>query len=109
MTAAFHFDGDEIVVTERPFLPNGRVVLPQVTCADGFRVSVQASEYHYCTPRETTSRYSSVEVGFPSERPEPWDKWSEYAEAVESPTDTVYGCVPAALVRDLIASHGGTP
>lgn len=100
---AFHFEGDELVVDERPH----SVVLPGVTCADGFRLSVQASEYHYCTPRETAKYYLSVEVGFPSERPEPWDEWSKYAESGESPTDTVYGWVPAALVRDLIQAHGG--
>lgn len=51
--------------------------------------------------------YTSVEVGFPSARPEPWGEWERYAEDSTDPTGTVYGFVPVALVRDLIASHGG--
>jgi len=95
--------------TDQEFVVNKRTghVLPRIVCADGFALSVQASEYHYCTPREDTRYYLSVEVGFPTERPEPWDEWSRFAESGESPTDTVYGWVPAPMVRDLIALHGG--
>jgi hypothetical protein len=101
-TTVAEFVGDEFVVHQRP----GRL-LPKVVCADGFTMSVQASEYHYCTPRETTDRYVSVEVGFPSERPEPWAAWESYCESPESPTDTVYGHVPASLVAALVELHGG--
>ena len=40
----------------------------QVICADGFSMSVQASETHYCSPRETgAERYTAVEIGYPSD------------------------------------------
>ena len=84
-------------------------------CADGFTVSVLAGIGAYCTPHWIDAKpgtdpegpFTHVEVGFPSERPEPWDQWSEYAETPEEPTDTVYGQVPAGLVRALVDAHGG--
>lgn len=123
-----------------------------ITCADGFRLSVIAGSGAYCSPRPAFSSmylpnihevpstypgpYTHVEVGFPSERPEPWschhertvygdDEWAPsyckerpvtpdegtgwacYAEAESDPTGTVYGYVPVAMVAALIASHGG--
>lgn len=77
-----------------------------LVCADGFKVSVQASEYHYCSPRESGIDlvYSSFELGFPSEKE---DLIMEYAEDADKPTDTVYGFVPADVVYDVIQKHGG--
>jgi hypothetical protein len=86
--------------------PNPRV-RPVITCADGFRLSVQASEYHYCTPRDNDGPWLSMEVGFPSERPEPWETWGQYAEEPNEPTQTVYGRVPVDVIDALIESHGG--
>jgi hypothetical protein len=79
----------------------------RVECADGFSVSVQASQFHYCTPREDGGPWTHVELGFPSARPEPWRKWRKYAEDADRPTDTVYAYVPVQMVIDLITSHGG--
>ena len=79
--------------------------IPRIECADGFNLSVQASRYHYCSPRETGDHpYSAVEVGFPSERVE---VLMPFCESPESPTDTVYGYVPVDIINDLIESHGG--
>lgn len=91
-------------------LDRGKRTLPNViTCADGFKLSVVAGDFVYSSPRRgEAGPYTEVEVGFPSERPEPWDDlWREYAENRDNPTGTVYGYVPAAMVRDLVASHGG--
>jgi hypothetical protein len=96
----------------------------RITCADGFHLSVIAGGGTYCTPRPAfrpgpadgiTSHvasdyrgpYTTVEVGFPSERPEPWDEWASYVDSSEEPTKTVYHYVPVELVRALVASHGG--
>src|SRR5690606_10699604 len=90
----------------------------QIVCRDGFEVSVIAGAGTYCTPRprwpvadpvpvDYPGPYSHVEVGYPSQRPEPWDEWERYAEDPEQPTDTVYAYVPVALVRALVAAHGG--
>ena len=77
----------------------------RVVCADGFSMSVQASAYHYCSPRISNEpEYFSCEIGFPSERVEALMK---YAEDADRPTDTVYGWVPVALIDQIIAEHGG--
>ena len=41
-------------------------VMKQLKLKNG-AVSIQASEYHYCTPRNNEGPYSEWEVGFPSE------------------------------------------
>jgi len=76
-----------------------------VLCADGFRVSTQASNGHYCEPREDTGPWSQVELGFPSA--DPGEVIRAYAEDPAQPTDTVYPYVPIELVEALIAQHGG--
>jgi hypothetical protein len=74
-------------------------------CADGFEVSIQASDGHYCTPRENDRDfYSHVELGYPSETVEEWLEW---AEVPETPTNTVYGWVPVDVVNKVIEEHGG--
>jgi hypothetical protein len=101
-----------------------RPVENRITCADGFNLSVIAGAGYYCkprpsllsehpdglvsdAPRDYPGPYTEVEVGFPSERPEPWATWAECAEDGENPTGTVYSYVPVQMVRDLILSHGG--
>lgn len=93
---------------------NGRThidiaIRPKVVCADGFSISIQASEYHYCSPRVTFcpmdgwNRYTEVELGFPNQVEE---DLLEYAED-EDPLDTVYGYVPVELVDKVLEKHGG--
>tara|TARA_R110002020_G_scaffold409446_1_gene619195 strand:- start:929 stop:1234 length:306 start_codon:yes stop_codon:yes gene_type:complete len=77
----------------------------RVVCADGFTMSVQASEYTYCEPRITgAERYTAVEVGMPSESEPLLMHW---AEDEAHPTTTVYGWVPSERVALVIAKHGG--
>jgi len=77
----------------------------KVVCADGFTMSVQASEIHYCAPRENDAEYySEVEIGFPS-MADPLIE--QYAEDLENLTDTVYGYVPVEIVEQVILKHGG--
>jgi hypothetical protein len=76
---------------------------------DGTVLSIQASATHYCEPRETTdvanyNWYESFEIGFPSKVIE---EILEYAEEPETPTDTVYSCVPKEVIRELIDTRGG--
>mgnify|MGYP003651217481 CR=1 FL=1 len=76
-----------------------------VECADGFTMSVQAHEGAYCSPRmDNAEKYTAVEVGFPS-REEPL--LLDFAEDSDQPTMTVYGWVPAKVVVNVIAKHGG--
>jgi hypothetical protein len=76
-----------------------------ILCKDGFKFSVQASSFHYCSPRNNIGPYSHVEVGYPSQTPIP--EIMEYAEDASKPTQTVYGYVPVELVQKLIDAHGG--
>ena len=99
------------------FLPH----LPKVVCQDGFSMSVQASETHYCSPRDSIGPWDRVEVGYPSARPEPFEPtyivglaeavgWTQFMDRMDEdtdPTKTVYGYVPLALVEYTIKLHGG--
>lgn len=79
--------------------------LEEIHCADGFRMSVQASGSHYCTPRDNFGPWHTVEVGFPSEKVE---SFMDYTNGVHRPpTETVYGYVPLTTVADVILLHGG--
>jgi len=70
----------------------------------GFGVSIQAKETYYCTPRDNFGPYTEVELGFPT-GPEPLI--IGYADEPDRPTETVYGYVPAGIVKALIIKHGG--
>jgi len=61
---------------------------PQITCADDTKLSVQASDGHYCTPKSNFGPYSSVEILYPN-------------------TDDVSGWVPVSQVVEFINNHGG--
>jgi len=82
-------------------------IKPAIVCADGFAMSVQASEGSYSAPRkylikQTRYGYTAVEVML-WEQPAP-DTWQEYSEhGVEG----LYAWVPIELVAELILQHGG--
>jgi hypothetical protein len=89
-----------------------------IECVDGFTVSVIAGVATYCTPRpdgfgdtaaglDYQGPYTAVEVGFPSQRPEPWAEWRGWSESPGYPTSSVYKYVPVSAVRALIALHEG--
>lgn len=81
------------------------LIRPRLMCADGFSVSVQASEYHYCTPRiNGADKYETVELGFPNLED---SLITDYAEEDDRPTETVYAFVPVHIVCELVEKHGG--
>lgn len=66
---------------------------------NGYDLSIQASEYHYSTPRiNNANSYEEVEVGFPKFNFPTWFI-EKYAEDPESPQETVYPYVP---IDDLV-------
>lgn len=76
----------------------------EILCADGLRLSVQASFTHYCAPRDSVGPWTHVEVGYPSQSvPE----LLEYADEPDYPTGTVYGYVPVAVIEEIVEKHGG--
>ena len=101
-----------------------RLALPTNTfiCRDGFNFSLLAGIGAHCFPRpgltawagyqydgeislDYAGPYTGVELGFPSERPEPWEEWDEYAES-DDPL-FLYANVPERMVRALVELHGG--
>lgn len=81
-----------------------QIVRPRVRCADGYTVSVQAGEYHYCSPRADAGHFDKIELGYPSDED---SELKAYAEDEERPCDTVYGYVPVKLVDEVLTKHGG--
>lgn len=77
---------------------------PRLVCNDGLTVSVQASEFCYCEPRDNHGPYTEVEIGFPS-RVIP--ELLPFAEYPENPLRSVYGYVPVELVDSIIKAYGG--
>lgn len=100
LTSPSRYRGDK-APGPRDFLDHA----PEVFCVDGFHMSVQTGWTHYCQPRLNEGPWSSVEVGFPSERVE---EFMPYIDGKDSdPTNTVYGYVPLAIVAEVVDRHGG--
>ena len=93
---------------------NGREidgVTERIICRDGYSFSCQANQYTYCNPRKPGAYpYSSVELGYPSERDTIINGYAEDSKAEkneEGYIDTIYGYVPVQTVIELIKKHGG--
>ena len=79
-----------------------------IICKDGFKMSVQASEYNYCTPRiDNAEGYTEVEVGYPSRHEDLLIPYMDGYGDETCPTNTVYGWVPSQVIVDVVAKHGG--
>ena len=79
----------------------------QIVCTDGFTMSVQASLYHYCTPRINDAEvYARLEVGFPSTEEELLIPYIDDFDDPD-PTEAVYGWVPCRIIWEVIEKHGG--
>jgi hypothetical protein len=77
---------------------------PHVVCKDGFKMSVQAGQSLYSSPRDVADSYKEAEVGFPSTEE---SLLTSYAENEENLCGTVYGYVPCAVIDAVIVRHGG--
>ena len=81
-----------------------RSFIPHIVCNDGFKMSVQAGQSLYSTPKDVADEYEDVEVGFPSEEER---LLTTYAEDQDNLCDTVYGYVPCSVIDQVINKHGG--
>ena len=82
---------------------------PVVVCKDGFEISIQASENHYCTPQSDTGPYTEVECGFPNRKPlsqAMLDRFTGFDSDTDY-TDSTYSYVPVEVVKLELALHGG--
>lgn len=83
----------------------------RVVCADGFSVSIQASDFNYCSPRDCIGPWTSVECGFPTAKDPILEEWAEDPRAEickeSGEVQTVYGWVPSETIMQLIEAHGG--
>ena len=78
----------------------------RIECPDGFSISVQASKYHYCSPRETNMGwYNEVECGYPS-TDDISDELKKYAETPSNYISSIYGYVPIRIVIRELNRHG---
>lgn len=80
--------------------PVGCLVRPHAKCKDGFSISIQASAFHYCTPRRGLEdcEYTHLEQGYPSECEELIEEYRE---------GTIFPYVPIKVVEEIIEKHGG--
>lgn len=81
-------------------------IRPRIICNDEFSISVQASEFHYCTPRITSNTidYEEVEAGYATSEEKDLEP---YMESPNYYTNAVYGYVPVNIINDIITKHGG--
>lgn len=70
-------------------------VSPPIVCNDNFILSVQASRFHYCEPRDNFGPYTQVEVMCISGQEIP--EFEQYFDG-----DSVYAFVPIELVAEVI-------
>ena len=82
-------------------------VMPPLICRDGLKLSVQASSYHYCEPRNHAGPWNSMEVGFPSMPIPELRKWRDDLGNDDSDNDCVFGYVPVDKILETIEKHGG--
>lgn len=73
-------------------------------CADGFTLSIQASDTHRSTPSgNEDAPWAKLELGYPSEIEPLLEPYSEKPGS----WDTVYNYVPWEVVEQVVAKHGG--
>ena len=83
------------------FLPEEYKV---IWAKDGFNVSVDASKYHYCSPKDSHGPWNKVEVKYPFK---PYLPLRLYADDKKNLTATVYRYVPLDIVCNMLNEHGG--
>ena len=79
----------------------GRLAVREhVVCGDGFTLSVQASDFHYCTPRSKEGPWTHFEVMLD-------DYEEDWEDSLADTSMPLYVRVPAEDIDALIAKHGG--
>lgn len=83
-----------------------RPVFTFITNEKDLEVSIQASENHYCTPKEDNAdSYECVELGYPNFLFSS-GFIAKYAEDIDNPKDTIYGYVPLKELAEELSTLG---
>jgi hypothetical protein len=82
-------------------------VVPHMILKSGFVISVQASEAHYCTPRDNEGPYLAVEMMFLSSTKIPATLKPYLASKDEWGVGALFFNVPTAFVNSWIEINGG--
>lgn len=79
---------------------DGYELRPEIVCWDGFKLSVQASSHHYCSPRIDGfgGHYKTVELRC---------RESDVDLDALKDDDGICSCVPISTVDAVIKRHGG--
>ena len=86
---------------------NGMRIFNHIILESGYRLSIQCSEYHYCTPRRLNglNTYDTFEVAILFEGefvyPSELENFSRKKELDEYYEGSLFGYVPKDLVEDL--------
>ena len=83
-------------------------IFPPVICKDGLFISVQASMFHYCEPKETIDNvtdYESLEIRLDPD--ELTETEMDLISIFEGHEKCEYFYVPVAVVDIIISNHGG--
>lgn len=80
---------------------------PRIVCNDGFSISLQIHNGHYCSSengyRTLGHTMETVEFGFPNQDEELLKEYAEYPEDVT----TTVGRLPIDVAQQIIDKHGG--
>ena len=89
-------------------------ILPEITCQDGFRISVQCGFGHYSSPEvkklnDPLPHFPrSFELGFPSKYEnllKPYQHCLPYHK--KNFKKHIFGWVPMSVVEEILKKHGG--
>lgn len=84
---------------------NDYVLRYPIQLGDNTTLSIQASAFHYCNPRNSeTFEYEEWEIGFPDKVIQ---ELIPYAEDPDNLTETIYTRVPTDLIVEIINSRDG--
>lgn len=83
------------------------IIFKHIVCTDWFKMSVQASYWHYCEPTITCYSkynfiYDTMEVWYPNEKV---DELMPYSCQGEWVWEWVYAQVPVELLNEIIEKH----
>jgi len=81
--------------------------VPPLVCRDGLKLSIQASSYHYCEPKNHVGPWKSMELGFPSRSVPELRQWREDLGDDSPDGECVFGWVPVDMLLKTIEKHGG--